>query len=204
MTRAPSILANLDAATAQRAGGAHDQHPFPGLEIGLTHQKIKRHGKMTRDHGSLGERDCVGQLHGVPCGQSDEFRIAAPAVHADALAVNTTALLAAEAGPALTTGDRRDDRDTVADRKLGDAGANGHDFPGRIGTEHVGQRDLHRILAGANDQIQGAVNRNRMNSDQNLAARGSGFRNFFQAQNLGSAKFFQKDRFQFKVVILLD
>ena len=67
------------------------------------------------------------------------------------------ALYASEAGSALLTRGGRDHGNTVADFELRDAVADFDHFTGRIGAEHVGQSNFHRIPAGAHDKIQSAI-----------------------------------------------
>ena len=54
------------------------------------------------------------------------------------------------------------------------------DFARGIGAEHVGQLNFYRIPAGANDQIQGAIDRNGMNLEQNSAWGRLRHRNIFE------------------------
>jgi len=70
------------------------------------------------------------------------------------------------------------------------------DFAGGIGAEHVGQLNFHRILAGADDKIQGAIDGNGMNLEHNFARGGLGSWNIFEPQDFRAAEFFKDDGFQ--------
>ncbi len=65
-----------------------------------------------------------------------------------------------------------------------------------IGAEHVGQLNFHRILAGADDKIQGAIDGNGMNLEHNFARGGLGSWNIFEPQDFRAAEFFKDDGFQ--------
>ena len=60
----------------------------------------------------------------------------------------------------------------------------------------MGQLDFHRILPGADDKIQSAIDRNRMNLEHNFARSGLGRWNIFESQDFRAAEFFKEDGFQ--------
>ena len=54
------ILRNLHAGAAEPAGGAHHQHPFAGLHLGVVLQQVERGRRVARDHRGGREIDAVG------------------------------------------------------------------------------------------------------------------------------------------------
>src|SRR5207247_5101093 len=80
-------------------------------------------------------------------------------------------IFAFETWRAFLTGGRRDDCNAIAWFELRDAIVEIDDFASRIGAEHMRQLNLHRILARADNAIECAVDRDRMDFYQNLARR---------------------------------
>jgi hypothetical protein len=80
-------------------------------------------------------------------------------------------------------------RHAIAGLALGDAGADGDDRADGIDAEDMRQLHRPRILAGADDAIEGAVDRNGGDLDHNLARTGLGCRHFLELHHLGAAEF---------------
>jgi len=59
--------------------------------------------------------------------------------------------------------------------------------------------NFHRVLTGANDQIQGAIDRNGMNLEQDFARGRLRHRNIFEPQDFRAAEFFKDNGFQLVV-----
>ena len=66
----------------------------------------------------------------------------------------------------------------------------------------MGQLNFHRILAGADDKIQGAIDRNGMNLEHNFARGGLRSRNIFEPQDFRAAEFLKDDGFQLVVAVI--
>ncbi len=79
-------LRHLNAAAAERARGAHDEHPFARLNSGFAREQVERHRKVTGDHGSLGKAQVVCDSERIPLRHRDVFGISTPAMQPDMLA----------------------------------------------------------------------------------------------------------------------
>ena len=71
--------------------------------------------------------------------------------------------------------------DSLADAVIGRFRSNFNDLAGGIGAENMRELNLHRIVTGAHDAVEGAIDRNRMDFDQDLIRRRFGCGDFFEA-----------------------
>jgi hypothetical protein len=111
------------------------------------------------------------------------------------LARQTIGFIASRALFALATTDDRYRSDAVADLESADTVADFDDFAGWIDAEDMGHMDGHRIFAGAHDAIKGAVNRHRVDFDDDLAGCRIGFGDIFDAHDFGCAELSDNDGF---------
>ena len=138
--------------------------------------------------------------HHTKRGHGDILGVAAPTINTDAFAVDAKAFIASKACFACFTRRCRDHGDPVPYVERRDCGPDFYDFARRIGAKHMGQSNLYRIFAGANDAVECAVDRNRMDFDQGLAGRRFRLRQIFEAQHFRAAKVFEDDSFQVRII----
>ena len=120
---------------------------------------------MARDDSAFGKRSIVGNSHHTTRGHGDILGVAAPTINTDAFAVDAKAFIASKACFACFTRRCRDHGDPVPYVERRDCGPDFYDFARRIGAKHMGQSDIYRIFAGANDAVECAVDGNRMDFD---------------------------------------
>src|ERR1700676_1822001 len=84
--------------------------------------------------------------------------------------------------------------DAVAGLYLGDAGADGFDRAGAVGSGRVGQRRLYGVGAVAHVGVVG-VHAYRVNPHEDLSCGGVGGGGFFHPKDFGGAEFVDKDLF---------
>jgi hypothetical protein len=132
-------------------------------------EEIEGHRKMSRDDCSFHKRDVVGKLCSVAFRYGDILCVTTPEIHSNSFAVDAVGLIAFEAWRALLTRSGRDDGHAVARFELRDAVGDFDDFAGGVHAEDMGQLRFHGIVAGADDAVERAVDRNRVDSYQYLA-----------------------------------
>src|SRR5215207_8494575 len=96
----------------------------------------------------------------------------------------------------------RNRRDAIADLESADAAADFDDFAGRIDAEDMGHLDGHRIITGAHYAIKGAIDRHRMNFDDDLAGCRFWFGDIFEMHDLGCAELSDDDGFHSDVQLV--
>jgi hypothetical protein len=170
------------------------------LEICFVDEKIERHGKVAGNDRRVWKGNIVGDFHHTTRRHGDIFGVAAPTINTDAFAIHAMAFIASKTCFACFTRRRRDHSDAIANVGRRDCGPDFYDFACRVGAEHMGQSDLYRIFAGADDAVERPVDRNRMDFDQGLAGRGFRLRQIFEAQHFRAAKFFEDDGFQVRIM----
>jgi hypothetical protein len=170
----------LHTRAAERARCAHDQHPFTRPDFGFIDEKIEGHRKVSRDDRSLRKGDVVGKLYSEAFRHGDILRVTAPAIDSDSLAVHATRLIAFQTWAAPLTRYRRDYSDAITNHELRGPSAEFNDFTGRVDAEHMGKLNFYGVVAGADNAIEGSVDRNRVDSYENFADIGLEGRQIFQ------------------------
>jgi len=143
----------------------------------------------------LGKAQVVGNLKRVARGHGDVLRVTAPAMQADVSARDAVGFQAFDALLAAQARNDRNRRHAIAEFESFDAAADFDHFAGGIDAGHVGQLNRHRILAGAHDAIERAVDRDRANSDNDLARAGFRLGSIRVVQDLRSAEFSDDNSF---------
>ena len=188
------IFRNLDAGAAETAGRAHDENPFAALQLRRVAEQAERRRRVARHDRRHREIDAIGNGPRQRRRHLHVFGVAAPAVHAD-------------------DGRRRGRRrrlqvlhgdDAIARLALAHPRADGLDDARRVDAEHVRQLDGHGVLAGAHDEIERAIDRDRLDADQHFAGAGHRRRHFLQAQHLGRAELPEDDRLHGTACVMND